>query len=77
MTNNSWGDKLWGLPWLIRLLLAFFFNFIFGLCRFVDGIAQGKLLKIVLGFIWIFYGLAIGWLVDVVCCIVNVRPPLL
>ena len=77
MTNNSWGDKLWGLPWLLRLLIAFLFNFIFGLCRFVDGITQGRLLKIVLGFIWVFYGLAIGWMVDVVCCIVNVRPPLL
>ena len=55
MTNNTWGDKLWGLPWLIRLLLAIFFDFIFGLSRLIDGIKQGKVLKIVLGFIWVFY----------------------
>ena len=77
MTNNTWGDKLWGLPWLIRLLLAIFFDFIFGLSRLIDGIKQGKVLKIVLGFIWVFYGLAIGWVLDIVCCALNVRPFLL
>lgn len=75
--KNNWGDKLWNLPWLVRLLVAIFLDFVFGLCRFIDGLAQGNLLKIIVGFIWIFYGLAIGWLIDVVCCVFNVRPLLL
>ena len=77
LTNKSWGDKLWNLPWIVRLLIAIFFDFICGLTRFVDGIMQGNVIKIVLGFIWIFYGLAIGWILDVIFCAINVRPFLL
>jgi hypothetical protein len=74
MKNNVWGDKLWNLPWLVRLLVAIFLDFAFGLCRFIDGLSQGNLLKVVLGFVWIFYGLAIGWVLDIICCALNIRP---
>ena len=35
MKNNVWGDKVWNLPWLVRLLVAIFLDFAFGLCRYL------------------------------------------
>ena len=67
-------DVIWGLPWIVKVLLAIFLDVVYGICRFVDGILQGNILKILLGFLWIFYGLGIGWILDIICTLINKRP---
>lgn len=75
--SGSLGNALWSLPWILKVLVAIFFDFVFGICRFIDGILEGNILKILIGFLWIWYGLFIGWLVDIICCLINRRPWLL
>ena len=72
--NGKTADVIWGLPWIAKLLIAIFADFVFGICRLVDGIVEKDVLKGVLGFLWIFYGLFIGWIADVVCVIIDKRP---
>lgn len=62
------------LPWILRLLLVIFADFVFGIARFIDGIMQGDLIKAIVGFIWIFYGLGIGWILDIICIALGRRP---
>ena len=62
------------LPWILRVLLAIFLDCVLGICRFIDGIFQGNILKIIIGFLWIFYGLGIGWILDIVFMILGMRP---
>ena len=71
------GNAIWTLPWILKVLVAIFFDFVLGICRFIDGILEGNILKILIGFLWIWYGLFIGWLIDVICCLINRRPWLL
>ena len=68
------GNAIMGLPWILRVLLAIFLDCVLGICRFIDGILQGKILKIIIGFLWIFYGLAIGWILDIVFMVLGMRP---
>lgn len=75
--KSSLASALLSLPWIVRVLLAIFADFIYGVARFLDGLAQGKLLKTIIGFLWIFYGLAIGWVLDIICTILNIRPILM
>ncbi|MBR7186475.1 MAG: hypothetical protein IKD43_03190 [Clostridia bacterium] len=72
--KSGLADVLWGLPWILKLLVAIFFDVVFGVCRFVDGILQGDIIKIIIGFFWIFYGLGIGWIIDIICVALNIRP---
>lgn len=72
--KSSLADAVWGLPWLLKLIVAIFFDFVFGICRFVDGLVQGKLIQAVIGFLWIFYGLFIGWILDIICVLIGKRP---
>ena len=68
------GNAIMGLPWILRVLLAIFLDCVLGNCRFIDGIFQGNILKIIIGFLWIFYGLGIGWILDIVFMILGMRP---
>ena len=68
------GNAIMGLPWILRVLLAIFLDCVLGVCRFIDGIFQGNILKIIIGFLWIFYGLAIGWILDIIFMILGMRP---
>lgn len=70
----SLANAIMGLPWIVRVLLAIFLDCVYGIARLVDGITQGNVLKIVLGFLWIFYGLGIGWVLDIICTIIGARP---
>lgn len=72
--KKSLSDVLLSLPWFVRLLIVIFADCVYGVARFADGIVQRKVLKAVVGFLWVFYGLAIGWILDIVCTIFNVRP---
>lgn len=72
--KGSLGNTLMGLPWIARVLLAIFLDIVYGIARFVDGIREGNVLKILLGFLWIFYGLGIGWILDIICTLFKIRP---
>lgn len=54
------------LPWIIRLILAL---------PAIDGIVYGiyRILKgrIIVGILWIFFGAAIGWIIDMVTIILH------
>ena len=67
-------DSIMRLPWIVKVLLAFFLDIVFGIVRFIDGIIEHDALKAIVGFLWIFYGLGIGWLLDVIFTIINKRP---
>lgn len=75
--KKSLSDVLLSLPWIVRVLIAIFADCVYGVARFADGIVQRKVFKAVVGFVWIFYGLAIGWILDIVCTILNIRPILM
>ncbi len=75
--RKSLASSLLSLPWIVRVLLAIFLDVVFGIVRFIDGIAQKNVLKALVGFLWIFYGLGIGWILDIICALFNIRPILM
>lgn len=75
--SSGFGNALMGLPWIVRVLLAIFLDVVYGIARFIDGLTQKNVLKIIIGFLWIFYGLGIGWVLDIICTLFNIRPLLL
>lgn len=76
MAKNKNGLAEWflGLPWLIQLLVAIFFDVVLGVIRLIDGIMQLDIIKILLGILWLAYGLVIGWIADIVCILIKRRP---
>ena len=72
--KGSLADVVWSLPWILKVLIVIFFDVVFGICRFVDGLLQGNILKIIVGFLWIFYGLGLGWILDIIFVLLNRRP---
>ena len=72
--KGSFANAIMALPWIVRVILVIFADFIYGIARFVDGLAQRKVLKAVVGFLWIFYGLGIGWVLDIICVLFGIRP---
>lgn len=72
--QSSLADALWSLPWILKVLCAIFLDCVYGVCRFVDGLVQKDFVKAILGFLWIFYGLGIGWLADIIMVVLNKRP---
>lgn len=75
--SGSLGDWFWSLPWILKVLCAIFLDCVLGIIRLVDGLTSGNILKILVGILWIFYGLGIGWLIDIICTLLNIRPLLL
>ena len=59
------------LPWILKLLLALpvLDGIIYGLYRIFNGVVKGDLLRIILGVVWIFGGLAIFWIIDMISII--------
>ena len=72
--KGSLCSAIMSLPWIVRVLLAIFLDVVFGIARFIDGILQGNIVKIIVGFLWIFYGLGIGWIIDIICTLFNIKP---
>ena len=72
--KGSLANAIMALPWIVRVILVIFADFIYGIARFVDGLAQRNVLKAVVGFLWIFYGLGIGWVLDIICVLFGIRP---
>ena len=75
--KSDLGNALWGLPWILKVLIAIFLDCVYGICRFVDGLMEKNLIKAIIGFFWIFYGLGIGWIIDIIFALLDKRPPLL
>ncbi len=75
--KGSIGSAIMSLPWIVRVLLAIFLDCVYGIARFVDGIMQKNVLKALVGFLWIFYGCGIGWVLDIICTLFNIKPILL
>lgn len=75
--SGSLSSALLSLPWIVKVLIAIFADFIFGIARLLDGIAQKNILKIIVGILWIFYGLGIGWVLDIICTLFNIKPILM
>lgn len=74
MAKSGLANVIWALPWIVKVLIAIFADCVFGVCRLIDGIIQGNILKVLIGFLWVFYGLGIGWIIDIVCTLLNIRP---
>lgn len=72
--SGSLANAIMSLPWIARLLLAIFLDVVYGIARFIDGLAQHNILKALIGFLWIFYGLGIGWVLDIICVAIGARP---
>jgi len=72
--KGEYADKLLALPWIVRVLLAIFLDVVFGAVRLIDGIKEGDVVKIIVGILWLFYGLGIGWILDIIFVLFNIRP---
>lgn len=72
--GSSLANVFLSLPWILQVLVAIFFDFVLGIIRLIDGCMQGDILKILLGILWIFYGLGIGWILDIICVLLKKRP---
>ena len=72
--RGSLGNSFQSLPWILRVLLAIFLDCVLGIIRLVDGIIEGNVLKVILGILWVFYGLGIGWILDIIFTLFNMRP---
>jgi hypothetical protein len=60
-----------GLPWIIKLILAFpFIGAIpWGIYRVAKGIDTNNVVMILAGILWIFVGWTIFWLIDLITII--------
>ena len=47
--GGSLADVFLSLPWILRVLVAIFFDFVLGIIRLIDGLMQGNIVKILLG----------------------------
>jgi len=55
------------LPWILKLIFALpALDIIWAIYRIVKGVTQENLFLLVIGILWIFPGVAIGWIVDLV-----------
>ena len=72
--KSSFANAIMDLPWIVRVLLAIFLDCVYGIARFIDGLQQKNILKALIGFLWFFYGLGIGWFLDIICALFNIRP---
>jgi hypothetical protein len=55
-----------GLPWIVKVILAlpFFDGIAWGLYRLIKGLSKKDTTLIIVGLIWIFFGLFIFWIID-------------
>lgn len=61
-----------GLPWIIKLILALpGLDVVYGIYRLVKGVKKNDMVLTIVGIIWIFAGIAILWIIDLVTVILN------
>lgn len=56
-----------GLPWIVKLILAFPFidGIAWGIYRIAKGLDKNDMIMVIVGLIWIFVGTFITWLIDI------------
>ena len=65
------------LPWILKLILCLpGLDIVWAVYRIVKGISAKKVLTLVFGILWIIPGVAIGWLIDLICTLFFSRPVL-
>ncbi|MCK9235979.1 MAG: hypothetical protein WC225_01530 [Acholeplasmataceae bacterium] len=67
------------LPWILKLILALpvLDGLCWGIYRLAKGLATKNLVLIIFGFIWIFVGAVILWIVDIITIIIHKKPTIL
>ena len=60
------------LPWILKLIFALpvLDGIVYGIYRICSGLASGSVLKIVIGIIWFIVGMAIFWIIVLICVII-------
>ena len=75
MAKSGFISAMDGLPWIVKLILCIpALNIVWAVYRIVKGITQHNVLILLFGILWIFPGVAIGWLVDLICTIIFGKP---
>ena len=63
------------LPWIVKLILCLpALDIVWAVYRIVKGLATKNILILVFGILWIVPGIAIGWLIDLLCTIFAKKP---
>jgi len=64
------------LPWIIKIILALpgIDGIAWGIYRVAKGLSKNDLLLVIVGVIWIFAGIFILWVIDLVTIILYKRP---
>lgn len=66
------------LPFILKLILALpVLDLIWGIYRLVKGVSKKNLFLTIVGIVWIFAGMAIFWIIDIVTVIISGRPTVL
>ncbi len=72
--KKSFANWFLELPWIAQVLITVLADCVLGAIRLLDGIMEGDIIKIVLGVVWLAYGLGIGWILDIVFIVMKKRP---
>ena len=67
------------LPWIAKIILALpgLDGLAWGIYRVAKGLNKNDMLLVVFGIIWIFFGMAILWIIDLVTIILYKKPTIL
>ncbi|MDY0277303.1 MAG: hypothetical protein RBQ97_04390 [Acholeplasma sp.] len=66
------------LPWILKLILALpGLDFIWGIYRAVKGLNKKNLFLTIIGILWIFAGIPVLWIVDLITVIIYGKPTVL
>lgn len=61
------------LPWILKLIFALpgLDGILWGIYRVAKGISTNNTMLIIIGILWIFLGIAILWIIDIISIILN------
>jgi len=71
MRMNDYVKAIDNLPFLFKLILALpvLDGIIYGIYRIAKGLHTNNMLMVIVGFIWIFAGATILWVIDIISVI--------
>ena len=64
------------LPWIVKLILALpgIDGIAWGIYRVAKGVTKNDMVQIIVGIVWIFLGIALLWIIDIVTIILYKKP---